>query len=196
MSRVPDRVFQLDEQRFAQNVRKARRGAAPGPSGMTSEHLFPMLESENDLDALSQVASLVARGDVPLRALELLRLGRVTALQKPGGGIRGIVVGDAFRRLVARTIAQQVSKAVEEATAPFQYALKTRAGTECVSHMLQTLTDLDLRATILSVDGVGAFDLISRNSMMEGLLHMEGGDQLLPFRENVLQQSVHVLVGR
>ena len=28
MSRVPDRFFPLDEERFAQNVRKARRGAA------------------------------------------------------------------------------------------------------------------------------------------------------------------------
>ena len=181
VGRVPDRLFQLDEERFAQKVRKARRGAAPGPSGMTSEHLFPMLESEDDLDALTQLASLVARGEIPLRALEVFRLGRVTALQKPGGGIRGIVVGDVFRRVLARTIAQQVSKTVEEATAPFQHALKTRARTECVSHFLQTLTDLDGRARILSVDGVGAFDLISRNSMMEGLLHMEGGDQLLPY---------------
>ena len=106
----------------------------------------------------------------------MFRLGRVIALEKPRGGTR-----DVFRRVLARTIAQQVSKAVEEATAPFQCALKTRAGTECVSHILQTLTDFYARATIFSVDGVGAFDLISRNSMMEGLLHMEGGDQLLPF---------------
>ena len=46
---------------------------------------------------------------------------------------------------------------------------------------MQTLTDLDPRATILSLDGVGAFDLISRNSMMQGLLHMEGVEKLLPF---------------
>ena len=83
----------------------------------------------------------MARGEIPPRALEVFRLERVTAL--------------------ARTISQQDSKAVEE------YALKTRVGTECVSHILQTLTDFDARATILSVDGVGAFDLISRNSMME-----------------------------
>ena len=70
---------------------------------------------------------------------------------------------DAFRRVVDRTVAQQVSKAVEEATAPFQHVLKT----ESVSHVLQTLTDLDVRTTILSVDGVGAFDLISSNSMMD-----------------------------
>ena len=32
--------FKLDEHRFAQNVRSARRGAAPGPSGMTNEHFL------------------------------------------------------------------------------------------------------------------------------------------------------------
>ena len=52
-------------------------------------------------------------------------------------------------------------RSCEIATAPFQHALRTRAGCECVSHVLQTLTDLDELATILSADGVGAFDLIS-----------------------------------
>ena len=50
----------------------------------------------------------------------------MSALRKANGGVRGIVVGDVLRRLVARTIAQQVGAAVERATAPFQYALKTR----------------------------------------------------------------------
>ena len=137
------------------------------------------LENDGDLQALTEFASMMARGDVP-QAKEVLKLGRMSALQKPDGGVRGIVVGDTFRQVVARTIAQQVAEAAEEATAPFQYALRTRAGTECVSH-IRSLTDLDPRTTILSVDGVGAFDLISRNSMMEWLFHMEGGEKLLPF---------------
>ena len=33
----------------------------------------------------------------------------------------------------------------------------------------------------MSIDGVGAYDLISRNAMLEGILRMEGGDQILPF---------------
>ena len=114
-------------------------------------------------------------------ALQTMRLGRLTALKKPDGGVRGIVVSDVLRRLVARTIAKQCAEAAEKATAPFQYALRTRAGCECVAHVLQTLTDLDPNATILPIDGVGAFDLVSRNAMMEGLLRMEGGDRILPF---------------
>ena len=63
---------------------------------------------------------------------------------------------------------------------PFQHAL-TKAGCECVAHILQTITDMDSRATVVSIDGVGAYDLISRNAMLEGLLRTEQGDQILPF---------------
>ena len=82
--------------------------------------------------------------------------GTIDALQKPNGGVRGIVAGDVFRRLVARTIAQQLGPAIERATSPFQYALSTRAGTECIAHAIQALTDLDPSATVLSIDGIGA----------------------------------------
>ena len=67
----------------------------------------------------------------------------MTALQKPDGGVRGIVVGDVMRRLLARTLAQQFGPQAEAATHPFQYALSTRAGTECVAHLVQALTSSD-----------------------------------------------------
>ena len=107
-----------------------------------------------------------------------IRLGWLTALAKPDGGVR---VGDIVRRLVARTIAKQFAKRAEVATALFQYALSTKAGCECVAHIVQALTDQDANATVVTVDGLGAFDLISRSSLLEGLLRMEDGDQILPF---------------
>ena len=70
---------------------------------------------------------------------------------------------------------------MEKATAPFQFALKTRAGSECVAHTLRTLSELNETTKILSVDGVGAFDLISRSAMMQGLVDMPGGVKVLPF---------------
>ena len=113
---------------------------------------------------------------VPQSIFSALRLGRMTALRIPSGGVRGIVVGDVLRRLVARTLAQQFAKKSRDGHCPFQFALSTWAGCECVSHALQS--DLDESATILSVDGVGAFHLVSRKSMLQGLLNMEGGDSL------------------
>ena len=58
-----------------------------------------------------------------------VRMRRVIGLKKTQGGVRGIVVSDVFRQIIARTIAKQCAVA-EKATAPFQYALR------------QTLTDL------------------------------------------------------
>ena len=55
--------FQLEPELIC--LRKARQGAAPGPSGMTSDHLFPLLSHERDSELLVQVGSLWATGDVP-----------------------------------------------------------------------------------------------------------------------------------
>ena len=88
------------------------------------------------------------------------------------------MVGDILRRLVARTTAQHVSTEAEAATALLQFAQSTRAGCECVAYFMEALTDLNLDSTIVSIKGIGACDLISRNAMLEGLLHMENGRRL------------------
>ena len=120
-------------------------------------------------------------------------MGRITALRKEDGGVRGITVGDILRRLVARTTAQQISKVVEESTAPYQYALSTKVGCECVAHIVQALTDSDESATVVSVDGIGAFHLISRNALLEVLMGIDGGDAVLPFvRQFYGHPSAHI----
>ena len=53
-------------------------------------------------------------------------------------------------------MAQQLGQAVEKATAPFQYALSTRAGVDCVALMVRLLTDMDEDTTVASLDGVGS----------------------------------------
>ena len=58
---------------------------------MTAEHLKGLLVSEDDSSLLAELANSLAQADVPLR------LGRITALQKPDNGVRGIVVGEFIR---------------------------------------------------------------------------------------------------
>ena len=127
------------------------------------------------------MAERLARGQVPQDIQAAIRMGRLTALRKADGGVRGIVAGDVVRRLVARTMSQQLMDAVQQATAPFQYAMATKAGCECISHVLQALTELNPNATILSVDGMSAFDMMSRKAMLQGLSNIERGRAALPF---------------
>ena len=170
---TPATPFELDEKLFNRNLRSSRRGAAAGPSGMTVEHLRPLLDEPGALHTFFLIGEKLAHAQVPGSVVDIVRMGRLTALSKPDGGVRGIVAGDVIRRLVARTISQQLAPAVERATSPHQYAMTTRAGCEYVAHALQGLTELDPQATITSVDGVGAFDLISRRAMLEGLREVD-----------------------
>ena len=141
---------------------------------MTAEHLRVISESEVDTSSLCRVAQDLATAEVPPDVIALLRMGRLTALEKPADGVRGIVCGDIVRRLVARTIAQSMSAAVQAATSPFQYALTTKSGRECVAHAIQSLTDLNSQATVLTIDGISAHDSISRAAMLDGLSNVNG----------------------
>ena len=76
--------------------------------------------------------------------------------------------------LTARTMAQQLGPTIETATTPFQYALSTRAGCECVSHALQAICELGEDATVTSIDGISAYDTISRRAMIAGLERVPG----------------------
>ena len=131
MCHAPEIPFELDEKKFSTNLRTSRRGAAAGPSGMTTEHLRLVLDTVHHAQLLFKLGEQLSRAETPTTIVNSVRLGRLTALQKPNGGVRGVVAADILRRLVGRTMAQQLSDVVKAATAPFQCALSTRAGTEC-----------------------------------------------------------------
>ena len=102
------------------------------------------------------------------------------------------MAGETLRRLVARTLAQQHAAEIEQECSPFQFALSTRAGTECVSHMVRAATELDPQLTILSIDEMGAYDLIRRQVMLKKLARRPELRTLLSFgRMSYGQPSRH-----
>ena len=71
-------LFSSTQRNFWCVLRKARRGAAAGPSGMTADLLFPILENERDSTLLVEVASSLATGNVS-EIIDGIRLGRMMA---------------------------------------------------------------------------------------------------------------------
>ena len=164
-----------------QSLKTAPKGSSPGPGGYTYEHLRVLLDEVARFDLLLEAASSLAQAKLPVGIATALTGARLTALAKPDGGVRGIATGCSLRRLVARTLAKQFAKDFETECAPFQYALSTRAGTDYVGHMLRAATDSDAAATVLSVDGIGAYDHVSRLGMLERLSRMPKALAILPF---------------
>ena len=93
---------------------------------MRTEHVRPLLDNEVDSNRFFEVSQAFAHAKIPDEIVSALRVVQLTALQKPNGGVRG--VGDVIRRLVAKTMSQQLMAKVENASKPSQYALSTRAG--------------------------------------------------------------------
>ena len=95
----------------------------------------------------------------------------MVALQKPNGGVRGLVV--------SRCLVHMFATNIHAACSPHQFALSTRAGTVAIIHALNTATQHNTATTVLSIDGVGAYDTISGNSMLQGLFNTPAANQCL-----------------
>ena len=74
--------FMLDKAKLLKNLKCARRGAAAGPSGMTADHLKVVLENHQDSDLFHNISQLLVRAAVASEIFSVLRIGRLTALQK------------------------------------------------------------------------------------------------------------------
>ena len=128
---VPECELKLDPKVFAICFRTAPCGSSPGPGGRTYEMLKVCLNDNDTLQLLTLVTEDFARAQTPATTRAFMT-STMTALQKKEGGCQGHCNWNAFRRLVAKSLARQFSDEVESACSPFQFALSTRAGTDCV----------------------------------------------------------------
>ena len=154
----------MDKELFVIALRSSPSGSALGPGGCTNEMLRVCLDDAHVFDLLHLVAEDFARGETP--ASRSFFHAAMTALSKKDGGIRGIAIGSSFRRLVGKTLARQFGAVVEQVCVPFQF------GQAPIVLAMPVMTDLDARATILSVDGVGAYDHVLRSSMLVKLMEV------------------------
>ena len=185
---LPAAAIRLDAAAVADALRTAKKGTAAGLSGATVDHYKVLLADEATLALFSAAATKLANADVPEPILAALALARLTALQKPSGGVRGIATGDTFRRLVARTL---YARRFDEATRPYQFALQARAGTDCLAALLRAATELDPAATVVSLDGRCAYDSVSRAAFLDKLAEVT--PSLVPFvRAFYARQSVYL----
>ena len=104
LAHEPAEPVTLTPQSVVSALRDARRGGAPGLSGMRAEHLKLLLPDLPAGELLAHTATQLARARVPQEVALAVAMARLTALRKPDGGVRGIATVDAFRRLVAGSL--------------------------------------------------------------------------------------------
>ena len=179
LQHTPAQPVRLTAKAVASALRDTRRGGAAGLSGMRAEHLKVLLQDLDAVDLLTEAATRLARAQIPTEVADGLARTRLTALRKPDGGVRGIATGDAFRRLVSRTLAKEWAATFDRATRPYQFALQARAGTDALATHVRAALALRPDAVLVSLDGRSAYDCMSRAAFL-AKLH-EVAPELLPF---------------
>ena len=177
----PQEPVRLDADIFTAVLRDARKGLSAGLGGTRNEHLRLCLEDDTALRLLHSVAECVAQGDLPRVVQDAMRLSQLTAILKDSGRVRGVSAGDTFRRLVGKCLARQFADPFRQAAGPGNFGLSTRCGTDGLVHLARALLEADPEQTILCIDGVGAFDHVSRARMFERLAATPALRHLLPF---------------
>ena len=156
---TPSVVVDLDLDLFTKNLRSARRGVAGGPSGMTTEHLKLLLEN---------VVWTGMFGEAATRDRVRNQIGTHDGIAKTrrwsARHCRGRCVSQACRTHIGPTV--QPPSRGRNTPIPVRPFHESRHG---------------VCATILSLDGVGAYDSISRNAMFQGVADMVDAEKIIPF---------------
>ena len=148
----PSQPVHLTTRAIAAALRSARRGGAPGLSGMRAEHLKLLLLDGEAIELLAEASTLLAKARVPVDVCRALAMARLTALRKPDGAVRGIATGDMFRRLVSKALAREWANKFDQATRPFQFALQVRAGTDALATHVRAALATRRGAVLVSLD--------------------------------------------
>eukprot|EP00973_Karenia_brevis_P029510 4071921-Karenia_brevis.AAC.1 len=97
-------------------------------------------------------------------------ISSLTALLKPNTRVRGVASGDACRRLVSKSLSKQFQDVLRSEVAPYNFGLSDWRGMDSAAHFLQYLSDESPNRVILSINGIGAFDHVSRAQIFQQLL--------------------------
>ena len=90
-----------------------------------------------------------------------------------------IAVLPEARQAIHVRLAASPLGAMNTESGPFQFALQARAGTDCLAHTLRAALELDPEAVVISLDGRGAYNSISRAAFLSKL--QEVAPSVLPF---------------
>ena len=128
-----------------------------------------MLASPSALSALHEVLLRVASGNLPENAAAALAASKLTALRKPGGGVRPIAAPSLLRRLAGRGLVRARRAELEAALGHRQFAVGTAAGAELLAHSVRALTEAEPDLVLVALDARNAFCSADRAACLRAL---------------------------
>ena len=106
---------------------------------------------------------------MPECGAEALAVSKLSAYNKPGGGVRPIAAPSLLRRLAGRALCRTWKTEVADALGRHQFAVGVAAGVESLAHTARALTEADADLVLLALDAQNAFSSADREKCFQEL---------------------------
>ena len=152
------------------------QGSAAGASGFRPQFLQDMLACPNAqigkeaLKTLTLLTSHLSSGKGPRSLAPYIAGAPLMALNKPGGGLRPIAIGETIRRLVSKCGCWLAEAIAQDLFGSLQVGVATKGGGEAVIHAVRKLAKKygdDPDRIMLKVDLSNAFNMVDRTEMLK-----------------------------
>jgi len=154
-----------DVQRAVSNL----SNSACGITGWHASHFKVIAETPDGLNALTYVVNEIFKAEVPDSLFEGLTSSILLPLQKEDGGIRPILIGDTFVRLIGKCVTQLEQRTIAKKLEPLQTAVGVKSGIEVSIHGIRAHLDAHPNHVAITVDFKNAFGTIKREVIADAL---------------------------
>jgi hypothetical protein len=153
-----------------------RTKGSGGPSGVDANGFKRILACKSFkhssvalCDALATLARNLCTEYVDPSSIEALVASCLIPLDKGGGGVRPIGVGEVVRRVISKSVVKVVKPDVMSASGSFQLCEGQPSGSEAGIHAMRNIFDEDDTEAILLIDASNAFNSLNRAAALNNI---------------------------
>lgn len=164
-------------------IRSFPKGTSCGGDGLHAQHFLDALNgsaaavADDLLASITTIFNLLLAGNSPQPPAPpglvcFFASAPLTPLLKPGGGIRPIVVGTIWRRLVSKVASSIVGKEMSVYFSDFQFGVGVPCGGEAILHSFNRILDEKCNLNSMSmllVDFQNAFNLVDKSATLSAV---------------------------
>ena len=153
-----------------------RTKGSGGPSGVDSTGFKRNLgcksfksSSISLCDALATITRKLCTEYIDPHTIEPLVACRLIPLDKGGGAVRPIGVGEVLRRIMAKCVMKILKHDVIDASGSLQVCAGLKCGSEAAIHAMRKMFEADDNDAVLLIDASNAFSSLNRSAALHNI---------------------------
>ena len=169
-SQLPSHAIRVTSKQILHHLQSFSKGTAGSRSGWRVAHYLALCQFQSFITEFTSFINLFLASRIPQELSPLVVSGTLVPILKKDGGIRPVVVGEVFRRLVSKICVTFIRSDVLEYFQPLQLGVGLSGGAEAVLHAFNRAIReeaFDPQLVMGLVDFENAFNEVHRQRFLD-----------------------------